>query len=219
MIMRMKTLMTVMMTAMALMTAALAHADPNPANDSGVFTVRLAPNVDLGVTVDTSGANWSGSGNLDVTMVLGTDSLLQSPVLVTMTGNFRNQELALTGTALNTWTLDTDEVDRTDQLRLYAMFGIDPLSVGTPALGEFAGAANLIKTVQTRVGQPQADEAGDTNHVYELPWAANEYVDMDQMLPSDTRSLWLRASTPGTSTTDMQAAFVVTVTAVTGVGL
>jgi len=218
-------LKTAMLTAaLALLTAGTARADANPANDSGEFTVRITPNVDLGVIVDTSGANWAGaSTNLDMTSDLATDTLLDDPIAVTMTGNFTNQELTLTGAALNTWQLDTDEVDAVDQVRLYAMFGSSAWSA-SPVEGDFAGAQNLIKTVATRAGQPEDDEGGDTNHVYELPIAHGEYTagstgEVDALGPTNSLSLWLRARTPNTTTTDAQAAFTVTVTAVSGAGL
>ena len=215
---KIKTLMTVLATAMALMTATFAKADSNPLNDSGSFTVRITPNVDLGVVVDTTGSAWAGSTNLDVTSNLGVDTLMTTPVGIAMQGNFAKQELTLTGVALNTWVLNTSEVDTVDQLRLYAMFGKFAFGA-SPIAANFAGAQNLIKVAATRAGQPQADEAGDLNHVYELPIANGEYADVDDMLPTATRKLWLRSTTPTTTTTGGQAAFTVTVTAVTGVGL
>jgi len=39
------------------------------------------------------------------------------------------------------------------------------------------------------------------------------------MAATATRKLWLRSRTPSTTSTDQQAAFTVTVTAVTGTGL
>ena len=75
----MKSKTLIALTAMALLTAAVAKADTNPANDSASFTVRITPNVDVGVTVDTTGANWAGaSTNLDVTSDLATDTLLDA---------------------------------------------------------------------------------------------------------------------------------------------
>ena len=113
-------MMAVMVTvAMALMTASIAKADSNPANDTGAFTVRITPNVDLGVTVDTTGAAWVGSGNLDVAQDMGTSKLLSAPVGITMAGNFNNQELTLTGVNINTWTLNAADTDVVDELRLY----------------------------------------------------------------------------------------------------
>jgi len=208
-----------MLTAMlTVLAAGTAFADTNPANDSGSFTVRITPNVDLGVTVDTTGAAWVGSANLDMTQDLGTDLLLSAPVNIAMAGNFNNQELTLTGAALNTWVLDTDEVDVVDQLRLYAMFGRFAYSA-SPVSGDFSGVGNLITTTPTRAGQSQANEGGDTGHTYELATGNAEYADVDGMSATATRKLWLRSRTPSTTSTDAQAAFTVTVTAVTGAGL
>src|SRR3989338_7404097 len=166
---KMKTLKAALAAAgLALMTATLARADANPANDSGSFTIRITPNVDLGVVVDTSGANWIGAANLDMASDMATDTLLENPIGIAMAGNFANQELTLTGAALNTWQLDTDEVDAVDQMRLYALFGADPVVASSPSEATFNGVANLIKTSATRAGQAQADESGDTNHAYEL---------------------------------------------------
>ena len=219
--MKLKTVKTAMLAAaVAVLGATAAYADANPANDSGSFTVRITPNVDLGVTVDTSGANWAGAANLDMTSDLATDTLLQNAIAVAMAGNFADQELTLTGAALNTWQLDTDEVDVQDQLRLYAMFSDSALAT-SPNVGTITGTQNLIATSATRAGQTQANEGGDTGHVYELSTGAGAgvYADVDGMLSSATRKLWLRARTPSTTSTDGQAAFTVTVTAVTGVGL
>ncbi|MBI2387703.1 MAG: hypothetical protein HYV14_17080, partial [Elusimicrobia bacterium] len=49
--MKLKTVKTAMLAAaLALTAAGVAYADTNPANDSASFTVRITPNVDLGVT-------------------------------------------------------------------------------------------------------------------------------------------------------------------------
>ena len=205
--------------ALAVTAATAARADANPANDSGSFTVRITPNVDLGVVVDTSGANWVGTSATleDLTSDLGTQTQLQAPIGVTMAGNFGNQELTLTGVALNTWQLDTDELDAVDELRLYAMFG-NTTTPTTPTPGEMSGVVNLVKTSATRAGQTVADEGTDNNHVYELATAHLEYAQMDDMLSTAAMKLWLMARTPNTTTTDAQAGFTVTLTAVTGVG-
>jgi len=219
---RLKTMKTMMTAAaLALMTATFAYADANPANDSGSFTVRITPNVDLGVIVDTTGANWVGASTTleDLTSDLGTDTLLQAPVGIAMAGNFANQELTLSGAALNTWQLDTDEVDVEDQMRLYGMFGVSPVVSGSPIVGDFSGTGNLITGSVTRAGQAQADEGGNTNHAYELLTGNAEYADVDGMSATATRKLWLRARTPSSTSTGGQASFTVTVTAVTGVAL
>jgi hypothetical protein len=219
MTMKMKTVKTILAAGLALiMTAAAAHADTNPANDSGTFTVRITPNVDLGVTVDTTGSAWVGSANLDVAQDLGTDKLMGTSIGIAMAGNLNNQELTLQGVALNTWVLDTDEIDVQDQMRLYALFG-KVAGAASPLVSDFTGTQNLITTIATRAGQIQANEGGDTGHVYELPIAHGQYADVDGMAATATRRLWLRSRTPATTSTDQQQAFTVIVTAVSGTGL
>ena len=195
-----------------------AKADPNNANNTGTFTVRITPNVDLGVTVDTSGSAWAGSANLDVAVALNAESILGTGVKLTIAGDFSNQELLLSATNLDTWTLDADETPGADSMRLYAMVGADQ---GTaPGSGLFAGAGNLLTGTPVRAGQAQANETGDSAHTYEFSTGAGAvYADIDGMAVAAARRLWLRANTPTTTTTDEQARFTVTVTAVTGRGL
>ncbi len=84
-----------------------------------------------------------------------------------------------------------------------------PASVTSPIVGDFAGAQNLIKTAATRAGL-------STGHA---EYIGSPNGDVDGMSATATRKLWLRSRTPATSSTDEQAAFTVTVTAVTGLGL
>ena len=195
--------------------AASAWADTNPANDFGVFTVRIQPNVDLGVTVDTTGSAWEGSADLDITMDLGGQKRLDTGVKLTVAGNFSKQELQLTGAALNTWTLNAAETDVQDKIQLHALIGAD--QAAAPAYNLFDGVGNLVTTTPARAGQPQANEAGDTNHTYEFATGqAPEYSDVDDMAVGQMRRLWLRSIAPTTTTVDTQQAFTVTVTALTG---
>jgi len=192
-------------------------ADANPGNDSGAFTIRLLPSVDLGVVVDTTGAHWFGSADLDAVSDMGTTQRLETGVTLTVTGNFNNQELELEAAANDTWTLASDESDAQDQLRLYAMIGADQSTPPSAAL--ISGAANLVTGTATRAGQPQADEGGDANHAYEFSTAQSpQYQDIDGMVVGTTRSLWLRVDTPPLTTSDEQQSFTITVTAVSGAG-
>lgn len=206
--------------ALAFLAALLpspAAADATPGNDSAQFTVRLTPNVDMGVIVDTTGAAWAGSADLDAVMALGAEALLGTGVKLTVTGDFNLQELTLEGAALDTWTLDTDETPTNDQMRLYALIGAD--QGVAPASSLFNGAANLVTAAAARAGQPQADEGGNTNHAYEFSTAqAPQYADADDMPVGAVRRLWLRANTPPQSSVESQQRFVLTVTAVTGAG-
>jgi hypothetical protein len=176
--------------------------------------------VDLGVTVDTTGAGWQDGGDLDVTLDLAAEEILNTGVLLTVAGNFSNQELTLEAAANDSWALDTDEVSGEDDLRLYAMIGANQ---GTPpANTDITTATNLVTATPKRAGQPQADEPGNnnTNKTYEFATtAATQFQNVDGMAVGTTRRLWLRANTPPSTTSDEQQTFTVTVTAVTGTGL
>lgn len=201
-----------------LAAAAPARADLSPANDSGVFTIRLTPNVDMGVIVDTTGAAWAGSADLDAALAMNSESVLGTGVKLTVVGNFNVQELALEAAALDTWTLDLDETPTNDQLRLYALIGAQQASAPAPAL--FNGAANLVTASPVRAGQAQANEGGNTGHTYEFSTSqAPEYADVDDMAVGAERRLWLRANTPPQTSSDAVQRFVLTVTAVSGAGL
>ena len=199
--------------SMALSASAYA-ADP----DSGNFTVRITPNVDVGLTVDTSGANWAGpSADLDVSMDLGSTLLLESAVTVSITGDFNNQEIEVLGAANDTWTLGASAADATDKLRLYALFG--KTSGGASfAEADFFDDTHLITTGAKLAGQPQPDEQNDSNHTYEGLLANAQYEDLDTLAVGTSRLLWLRADTPGTTTVDQQQSFTVTLTAKSGTG-
>ena len=184
--------------------------------DTGSFVIRIQPNVDVGVTVDTTGAAWAGdtdlnlnSGDLNTTYLLGTG------VLLTVTGNFSNQELTLEAAKQNTWNLDTDEVASADDLRLYAMIGANQ---GTaPAAANITTAGNLLTTGAVFAGQASGAEDGSGGGTYEFTSATSpQYQDVDGLAVGTTRRLWLRADTPLTTTTDAQQAFTITVTAYSG---
>lgn len=214
-------LRTLLLSALVLassLLAAPAAADPNPANDTAQFTVRLSPNVDMGVIVDTTGAAWAGSADLDTVLAMNAESVLGTGVKLTIVGDFNVQELDLSAAALDTWTLDSDETPTNDALRLYGLVGADQAAAPSSAL--FNGAANLVTASPLRVGQAQANEGGDTGHTYEFSTGqAPQYADADNMPVGAVRRLWLRANTPPQSSTDQQQRFVLTVTAVSGAGL
>lgn len=200
-----------------LAAAAPARADLTPANDSGAFTVRLTPNVDLGVIVDTTGAAWAGSADLDAALAMNAESVLGTGVKLTLVGTFNLQELTLEAAALDTWTLDADETPTNDRLRLYGLVGANQASA--PASSLFNGTANLVTALPLRAGQAQADEGGNTNHAYEFSSSeAPQYADVDDMAVGAERRLWLRVNTPPQTSSEAQQRFVLTVTAVSGAG-
>lgn len=193
-----------------------ALADSDPSNDSDAVTVRLVPVVDLGVIIDTNGAAWAGSADLDTAMDLGTEKVLGTGVKVTVVGNLNIQELELQGAPLDGWTLDTDETDGQDQLRLYGLLAAD--GAAAPAPTDFGGVAHLISAAIKRAGQPQASEGGELNHTFELPTTHGSYADVDNMQIGAIRRLWLRANTPSFSSQEQTQRITVTITAVSGAG-
>ena len=208
------------LAALALMLgmSSNAAADPVGSNDTGTFIIRIQPNVDLGVLVDTLGAGWVDAGNLDVTMDLGTTQVLFTGVKLTVVGNFNNQEFALSAVADNTWVLDADEADGVDELQLYALICANQTTAPGSAL--FLDATYLLDGTPTQAGQSPANEGGNSGQVFEFKTDAGAvYADIDSMAVGTDRRLWLRADTPTTTTTDGQQAFTITVTAKSGLGL
>ena len=212
---------TMLAAALGLLSLGAAKGwalDPVASNNTGVFTVRIQPNVDLGVTVNTAGAAWVGSADLDVGMDLSAEKLLGTGVLLTVAGNFQNQEFALSAANAATWALDTDETAAEDQLRLYGLIGAN--QTAAPASALFNGVPNLITNALANAGQSNANEPSASpgaGHVYEfLDNQAPEYAQIDNLAVLTARRLWLRANTPPTTTTDVQQAFTVTVTATSG---
>ena len=196
------------------MTTGAAAADP----DTGAFIIRIQPNVDLGVTVDTTDAAWEDGGNLDVTADLNTEKVLFTGVKLTVAGDFNRQEFGLSAVANDSWTLDTDETPYPNALRLYGLMGADQAT--GPAVSLFDGTVNLLTGSTVRGGQTPGNEGGDTGHVYEFGTGqAPQYQDIDNMLVGTVRRLWLRAGTPTQTNSDEQQTFTITVTALTGTGL
>ena len=215
-----KTNKTVTTTLMAAMFAfgglvPAVHADPVASNDSGQFIIRIFPNIDLGIVVDTVEAAWADGGSLDLTgATMDTAFVMFTGVTLQVVGNFDNQEVTLEAAGNNTWGLDTDATARADLLRLYAMAGEYQLTA--PAQADFDGVGNLITTSPQAVGQAVGDETGNSNHIYELDEADAQYDDMDGMIVGTFRTLWLRADTPLSTTSDEIQRFTITVTAVSG---
>ena len=205
--------------AVLALTVTGAYAlDPEASNNSASFQIRITPNVDLGVTVDTNGAAWSGDTDLYTDMALGDARVLQTGVRVVIAGNFQKQEIALQATNIDVWVLDTTEGGTEDELRLYAMVGADQLA-DVPLAAAISGAGNLLTISSIRAGQPQGSESGDGGHTYEfLTGAGARYADVDDMAVSTARRLWLHVGTPPSTTVDSQQKFTITVTAVTGAG-
>ena len=207
--------------ALTLGMGDIAHAlDPISSNNTITFIIRIQPNVDLGVSVDTSGAGWIDGGNLDTNSDLAATNSLVTGVRLQVIGNFDNQEWELSAAGNDTWTLDSDATPNQDALQLYAMIGADQSVAPAASVYETpAVTTHLVTTTLQLAGQAVVDEGGNINHLHEfVTGAAPQYADIDGMATSTFRRLWLRADTPPQTTTDLEQSFTITVTAKTGVG-
>ncbi|PCI37694.1 MAG: hypothetical protein COB53_05790 [Elusimicrobia bacterium] len=208
------------LSLLALFSPLCAKADINPANDSASFVIRVLPQIDLGVVVDTSGAAWIGSSDLSMTPNLGSQQRLGTPVTLTIVGNLNNQELTLSALALDTWTVDTD-ASATEQnaLQIYALVGRDQTGVlATDADYDTGTSAHLITTSDLPVGQPIIDEGAATgNNFFEfIPADGAKYDDVDNMKVGTVRKLWMSTMIPSDVTVEGEQKFQITVQAVFG---
>ena len=202
------------MTVLLGATAAMAAAP-----DSDSLTVRITPNVDLGVDIDTGTARFNHAdapGDLDIPLDTNATSYLISPASVTITGNFGSQEVEVVGqVSAGGWSLDTDEAIGADSLQVYALFAVSKDT--SPFESDFAGANNLVTTSPQMAGQPTGDEATpETNTRYEKAVGMDQGANMDNLPVSTLRQLWLRLDTPSSTSIDSAMDMTVTLTAKNG---
>ena len=190
-----------------------AYADTVASNDSDQIIVRITPNVDRGVEIDTSA----------VVLNLGAVDLFAStqtvtPATVTILGNIGNQELDLSGaiaSAGTAWTFDasasTDATSGTlDQLAAYALFSATtrPTAPTGTDFADGTAAASVTGGAQ-RVGGPSGNgskhelQGGDT-------------VNMDNKSPGDTAHMWMFFRLPSSTTGSDEQAVTLTLTAAAG---
>ncbi len=200
-----------------------ARADSDPGNNSGSFIIRITPNIDLGVLVNTDGAALIGSSDLSIVADLGSIKRLGTPVELLTLGNFDNQELTLEVLQQDTWTVDASAgSSEIDALQLFALIGQEQTTtLATEVDFETGVADHLIITTPLNVGQADGDESTDgLNHRFEFDAVSGgvKYEDMDAMIANTPRQLWLSAVIPTNTTVAAEQKFLITVTALSGVG-
>ena len=188
--------------------------------DSDSLTVRITPNADFGVDIDT-GTLESG-GVID----LGTVDLYESvqtvqPATVTITGNVASagantgQELTLTSVINGGWAFDQTPstyavLGAVDELAMYALFSDTSLSV-PPSGDDFAGDdADYDQPAGTTV---RVGGANPTNGA-KFEKTGTGATDMDNLSPADERHLWLFFRLPNNTSTGDAQDVTVTLTAV-----
>ena len=208
----------------ALTVAALAvtgawAADPDGSNNSDTIRVRITPNADYGVQIDTANLLGGGTGVIDMgALSLGVSTWTVRPATVTILGSVSKnganggQELDLAADLLGTWTLDatptTDATGTIDELSMYVLFSA--ITMSEAPTGTDFGNATANAAVTTEVATHAGGTSGGGTR-YEKQGAHT--TDMDQMSTSDPRHMWLYFRLPPTTSTGADQELTLTLTA------
>ena len=210
-------------------TAAMA-ADPNADNTTDGLTVRITPNADYGVSIDTTNVGVAG-GVIDLgAMDLYTSTFNVKPATVTITGSVSKrgalggQELDVTAQVLtaNGWIFDpTPTTDATsgavDELAMFLLMSDTSLSA-SPGGASFT----IAGTAASVTSGPSGTQTSHTYRAGGLGGAGSKFefggVDLDQMSVGNARHLWMYFRLPDTTSTGNAQDIAVTLTA-TGTSL
>ena len=221
-------LLALLVTAMTGVSA--LAADPNAANTEDGLTVRITPNADYGVTIDTANVGVAGDVIDLGAMDLYTSTFNVKPATVTVTGTVSKrganggQELDVTAAVLtaNGWIFDpTPTTDATsgavDELAMFLLMSDTTLSA-SPGGASFTDAGVAAQVTSGAVGT-------QTSHTYRaggLGGAGSKFefggVDLDQMSVGNKRHLWMYFRLPSETSTGSAQDIAVTLTA-TGTSL
>ena len=206
--------LTFLIIASLLLPLVWARADSNPSNDSAALSIRITPNFERGVTIET------GSVNMDLGyMDMDASTQTVSPATVTITGNILNTELNLAASITGGWVFDpnqTYESTGTNQLNAWVSFTSSNVAAIPSQDGEFfrVGASSGAKIVSdTNVFGPVAVGIAGGSGIGRFEGNAGGSADMDSMNPTSQRHLWLRFKTPATTSViaDQQVQFQLSV--------
>ena len=212
---------------LVLVTGATAWAaDPNAANTEDGLTVRITPNADYGVTIDTANVGGAATGLIDLgAMDLYTSTYTLKPATVTITGTVSaragngGQELDVTARLLTAsgWIFDpTPTTDATsgsvDELAMFLLMSPTTLSAA-PSAANFVGAGAAAEVTSGAVGtQTSLGYRGGG-----LSGAGTKFefgTDLDQMSVNDKKHLWMYFRLPSETSTGTAQDLAVTLTAV-----
>ena len=181
-------------------------ANSNAANNADSLTIRVTPNVDRGVNIDTAA----------VVLNLGTLPLYQStqtvrPSTVTIDGTLNGQELDISGSISGGWSFDLSpstwgNSGENNRLATYVLFSDNALATA-PDGDAFAGANADFTGETLRVGGSSG--AGTK---FEKTSGGNT-VDMDNKNPSDQAHMWIFLRLPNTTSTANPQDVTLTLTA------
>ena len=198
--------------------AGRAYADAVPTNNSDSLSIQITPSVDFGVDLTTSGAVMESGTGLSVTAGLNTSQFLSDAATMALLGDFNNQEVSVSAVGLDTWTVDTDETGSADQVIVYALFSTTSKSA-RPTSTEFLEGTALHQVTGTAkfAGEPSgAENNGGGDNSFEH-YAMSASADMDNLVLSAERSLWLQLDMPTSTTVTADQRIQITLSADTGV--
>ena len=198
-------------------------AFPEPDTDS--LTITITPSVDLGVDVDTGTTRFSVTdtpGTMSLSLPLGNTAYFVSPATVTILGNFNNQEVQVVAQALDNWAVDTDQDAKAEKAQLFALFAADKDAHPTEADFDSDAGRHQVLTGAQYAGEPDGSESNlRVNNRYEIDdgsMAGGGGAEMDNLAVGTVRQLWMRIDAPPFSAWSGPERFVVTLTAMSGVG-
>jgi len=158
------------------------------ASDS--FTVTVTPTGNRGVIIDSTTYNFSNLAD-------NVSAISSESIPVTSTGTVSPLEYTIQGADAATWTLESDGVVTPSGENKVVLQAIFQYPNTVPIAGDF-GATDTVTTA--------AQQVGDTTNF-------EGTADMDDMGLLAVRHLYLRITTPPTTTTEAQQSFTITINA------
>ena len=175
-----------------------AQASAFSTNNVSMINVRITPNVDRGVEIDSNTVSLN-LGTVDANVSTKT----VSPATVTIAGNFASSELVMQATVTAetagnpSWTFDNDPTSgETDVLAAWGLFTAVTIT-SAPIDTDFQ---IYNATATTTMGDGTNAEVGDTAGRFEGSWGGS---DMDAMAAGTKRHFWIRLRTPSSFTTNV----------------
>ena len=201
-------------------------ADPNAANDKAGLTVRITPNADYGVTIDTANVGVAG-GVIDLgSLNLYASTFTVKPATVTIVGTVSaragagGQELDVTARILTAggWIFDptptTDATSgATDELAMFLLMSGATGAAG-PTGTQFATAGADAQVTSGGAGTQTSltYRAGGLNGLgTKFKFGASS---LDNLSVNDQRNLWMYFRLPDATSTGNAQDIAVTLTAV-----
>ncbi len=195
-----------------------AKATANSDNNADSLTITILPNIDRGVSIDTTAA-YMDLGTMDLKLTTRT----VHPATVTILGTLASdgsqtsgQELDLSLTFTGGWSLDTaPTIDTTgvggevDALAVYALFSDTGLST-VPTAAEFVSDNGAFTTMSARAG----GGSGDGTQFEKTGLGVLPVDGMDHKNPQEKAHLWMLLRMPSATTSGGSKTVTLTATAV-----